>query len=68
MKTFIILTLLLTGCNFVGSSEDDRLKRIDTMTANEMRNTLRICALNNASWTDCYQALMLYKDSPVDSN
>jgi hypothetical protein len=67
MRYTPILVLLLLGCtDGTGTVEAERLKRVEVMSANEMRNSLRVCALTESSWRDCYRAIMLYKDAPAN--
>ena len=65
MKYILVLALFLTGCGATFPPQEERLKRIDEMTANEMRNVLRVCAMTDASWHDCYTSMFLYKDAPT---
>jgi hypothetical protein len=63
MRYILLALLLLTeGCSY--TTQEDRLKRIDEMSTNEMRNTLRVCAMNDTSWHTCYTTMFLYKDAP----
>lgn len=63
MKKIMLLCLMLIGCsNPAFHTEQERLKRINEMTPNEMRNTLRVCALSNSNWSNCFNAMFLYKD------
>ncbi len=60
MKKLLLIALLLTGCD-QHDNETERLQRIDAMDTNELRNALRVCALNASQWSDCYIAIMLFK-------
>jgi|688.fasta_scaffold379826_3 hypothetical protein len=58
----VVFVILLSSYTMVSkTSEEDRLRMIDSLTLDEAKNILRICALNSSSWSDCYNGMQIIR-------